>query len=123
MVQLVSILGALVVMLLVQLVALMLILRRYANKLTPQVRLEVVNGGHSPSAPVPGEVLSQRVYLDPGEPLPRRDYPPPMPDIPSYEEVRPAEEESAQQQDEAVFRLVFEDNLRLHEQLAATGRE
>jgi hypothetical protein len=117
MVQLVSIFAALVVMLLVQLLALMLFLRRYGDKLTPQVRVEVVNGAGNSSAP--GEVLSQRVYLDSSETPPRHEFPPPMPEMPSFEEVRNSEEESAQQQDEAVFRQVFEDNLRLQEQLAA----
>jgi hypothetical protein len=120
-VQLVSILAALVVMLLVQLVALFVVLRRYAGKLTPQVRVEVVNSGGDPSPPLPPEVMSQRIAIESPEPAPRNTSPPPMPDLPSYEEVRRAEEEAAQQQDDAVFRQVFEDNLRLREQLAAAG--
>ncbi len=120
MVQLVSILAALVVVLLVQLVVLVLVVRRYAGKLTPQVRVEVVNaGGNQPATP-PGEVLSQRVYLESNEPA-RGEFPPPMPEMPSFEDVRKSEEEAAQEQDEAVFRQVFEDNLRLREQLAASS--
>lgn len=120
-VQLVSILAALAVMLLVQLVALFVVLRRFAGKLTPQVRVEVVNSPASPSQPPPPEVLSQRIYLDSTEPTPRHPSPPPMPHLPSYEEVRQSEEVAAQQQDDAVFRQVFEDNLRLREKLAANS--
>jgi hypothetical protein len=123
-IQLISILAALVVLLLVQVVALVTILRRHAGQLTPQVRLELVQSGTAgPSGPVPGEVLTQRVYLDAPD-FPARRQPTEMPDLPDMRtctDELAAQEEAAQQQDAAVFRQVFEDNLRLHEQLAEVG--
>ena len=115
--QLITILAALVVILLVQLVALLVILRRYAAKLTPQLRVELVNGvsGHKSEA-APGEVLAQRIYLESPEPALRRR-PAAVEEMPSYRDELHAGKEAGPQREDAVLRQIFEDNLRLREQL------
>jgi hypothetical protein len=101
-----------VVILLIQLVALIVILRRWAAKLSPLLRLEVVNGPGWKSEPVAGEVLAQRIYLDSPEHPARRSR---VDDIPDYHDEWQAEATP----DAAVLRQVFEDNLRLRQQLGA----
>jgi hypothetical protein len=116
--QLITVLAALVVILLVQLVALVIVLRRFGARLTPQVRVELVQ-----APPAAGEVLTQRVYLEAPAP-PARAPAAPMPDLPdlnAYRDELAAQADAEKEQDAAVFRQVFEDNLRLREQLSAAN--
>jgi hypothetical protein len=116
-VQLIGILVALVVVLLVQVVALLIVLRRWTAKLTPQVRVELVHvPGGLRSEPVAGEVVSQRVYLN--TPGPRG------PDLmnldlgPGYRDQVRAMGEAELKEDQAVFKQILEDNLRMQKQIS-----
>jgi hypothetical protein len=118
-VQVLTILAALVMILLVQIVALILVFRRYAGQLVPQVRVEVVQ---NPSEGGNAEVLVHRVQLASavaesrrrGAGKPSDDVPELPPDY--AEEVR-SQMDAKQRQDEAVLRQIVADNLRMRKQM------
>jgi hypothetical protein len=116
--QVLKILAVLVMILLVQVVALILVFRRYAGRLVPQVRVEVVQ---NPAAAAASEVLVHRVEVASATAESRRrgtalDDVPELP--PEYADEVRAKMDAKQSQDEAVLRQIMEDNLRMRKQIA-----
>lgn len=117
-VQFMTILAALVMILLVQIVALILVFRRYAGQLVPQVRVEVLN---NPSATGPSDVLVHRIQLVSPVSEGRGRVTGKSDDLPELgpehaEEVR-SKDEAKRRQDEAVLRQIVADNLRMRQQI------
>jgi len=113
--QLVGSLGALLTGLLIHVVALLFLLRRYGAQLAPLFRVELVHtqttGNTAPSSvPSPGAVP-----LLPEEA--EEQGPEQFAFGPTYEEVRRLKAETGKQQQEGLLRELFQQNVRLREQL------
>jgi hypothetical protein len=130
-VQLVSVIGSLVVGPVVVLLALLFLLRRFKGA-GSLLRVEVVNsgtpaptfvyGGPAPwPAPVPaagGDGAEVRLPSAAAPPEPEVETTAqPFELGPTYEEERRQREQAQQQREQAVFQHVYEDNVRLREQL------
>jgi hypothetical protein len=132
-VQAASILAGLVLGPLVVFAALVVVLRRYGIHSGSLFRVEVVNASSgvpwaaAPSVPV-GPPQAGRALVPAAEgaagteqvEAPAGEY---FDLGPSYEEERLAKEETQRQQNEALLRMVFEDNLALREQLEGPVEE
>jgi hypothetical protein len=124
----------------VQTVVLLLILRRFASRLALEVGVELINGqfAGSQAEPKPAEIVAQRIQVDePAVPRGRGagplDAEPAVPrgrgagpldeDLadaglgPSYADEQHAQEDAKTRLEQAVLRQVFEENMRLREQI------
>jgi hypothetical protein len=121
-VQYLAIFAALVMILLVQIVALIIVFRRYAGRLVPQVRVEVVQ---DPAAGAAREVTVHRVEVATATAQSRRRAAAPddLPELPPEyaEEVR-AKMDAKQRQDEGVLRQIVADNLKMRKQIESMDR-
>jgi hypothetical protein len=121
-VQYLEVFAALVMILLVQIVALIIVFRRYAGRLVPQVRVEVVQ---DPAAGATREVTVHRVEVASATAETRRrgaalNDVPELP--PEYADEVRAKMDAKQRQDEGVLRQIVEDNLKMRKQIESMDR-
>jgi hypothetical protein len=116
-VQMVSILAGLVLGPLVLLAALAYVLRRNGSYTGSLFRVELVNASIHGLAATSGEPSLGKPGLPPVAAPAEGSSAQPFDLGPSYEEERRAKEEALLKQEEAVLRHVFDENLRLQEQI------